>query len=72
MTFENWIDIFTLKESCDYDFEFRGLEYALKEIIKKYPDDDIYFTRFIFYLYNYKRWFINKKGRIRDENKNKE
>ena len=72
MTFENWIDIFTLKESCDYDFEFRGLEYALKEIIKKYPDDDIYFTRLIFYLYNYKRWFINKKGRIRDENKNKE
>ena len=72
MTFENWIDIFTLKESCDYDFEFRGLEYALKQIIKEYPDDDIYFTRLIFYLYNYKRWFINKKGRIRDENKNKE
>jgi len=72
MTFENWIDIFTLKESCDYDLEFRGLEYALKQIIKKNPDDDIYFTRLIFYLYNYKRWFINKKGRNRDENQNKE
>ena len=26
-------------------------------------NDDIYLSKFIFYLFNYKAWFKNKKGR---------
>ena len=34
-------------------------------------DDEVYFSNFIFYLYNYERWFYIKKGRNRKSNKNK-
>lgn len=34
------------------------------EILKNY-DDDIYFTKFVFYLFNYEDWFRNKSGRNR-------
>ena len=34
-------------------------------------DDEIYFSNFIFYLYNYERLFYIKKGRNRKSSKNK-
>ena len=34
-------------------------------------DDEVYFSNFIFYLYNYERWFYIKKGRNRKSSKNK-
>jgi len=61
MTFKDWSDIFTRKKKIEHDIEFEGLRLALEEIMKKNEDD--YLTRFVFYLYNYNRWFQNKKGR---------
>ena len=63
MTFNEWINIFTLKKNIQDDFEFIGLESILQKIIKDFKDDDAYLTRFVFYLYNYQRYFETKKGR---------
>ena len=65
MSFGEWIDIFTLKTQDKY-IKFKGLKDTLKEMKEKNEDDkefDKYFKRFIFYLFNYKLYFHNKKGR---------
>ena len=64
MHFGEWIDCFTYKNDFDDCFEFDGLQLALKNIAEK--NDENYFSKLILYLYNYKRWFINKRGRNRD------
>ena len=61
MTFDEWIDIFTFKKKVDDDLEFNGLQDVLEDLYDKV--DDEYFSRFIFYLFNYKNWFYNKKAR---------
>ena len=61
MTFDEWIDIFTFKEKVDDDLEFNGLQDVLMDLYDK--EDDEYFSRFIFYLFNYKNWFHYKKAR---------
>ena len=61
MTFDEWIDIFTFKKKVDNDFEFNGLHGCLESISNE--SDEEYYSRFVFYLYNYKNWFKNKKGR---------
>ena len=63
MTFGEWIDIFTFKNKMDNNIEFFGIHNILRKISETSNND--YFSRFIFYLFNYKRWFINKKGRSR-------
>ena len=63
MSFGEWIDYFTLKNELDKDFEFNELKSTLEKIAKN--NNEIYFSRLILYLYNYKRWFKNKKGRNR-------
>ena len=67
MTFEEWINIFTLKKNCDYYFEYNGLQSVLEKISG--IEENNYFSRFVFYLYNYKRWFLNKRGRSGKEKK---
>ena len=67
MTFEEWINIFTLKRNCDYYCEYNGLQSVLEKISG--IEENNYFSRFIFYLYNYKRWFLNKRGRSGKEKK---
>ena len=62
MNFNDWIYIFTRKKKIEHDIEFDGLRLALKEIINDNKEEDDYLTRFVFYLYNYKKWFQNKKG----------
>ena len=77
MTIKNWIELFTLKKSI---FEFDDLSIngreeieskipslldLFDEIYEKY-EDDIYFTKFVFYLYNYENWFESKRGRNRE------
>ena len=77
MTIKDWIELFTLKKSI---FEFDDLSingreeienkipswiYLFYEIYEKY-EDDIYFTKFVFYLYNYENWFESKRGRNRE------
>ena len=65
ISFEEWIDVFTKKRQ-DYNLEeFNGLQNSLEKVAKEYKDDDEYFTRFVFYLFNYQNWFYNKKGRER-------
>ena len=61
MTFDEWIDIFTFKKKVDDDLEFNGLQDVLEDLYDKV--DDEYFSRFIFYLFNYKNWLYNKKAR---------
>ena len=61
MKFGEWIDIFTFKKKIDNDFEFNGLHDCLESISNE--SDEEYYSRFVFYLYNYKNWFKNKKGR---------
>ena len=61
MNFGEWIDIFTYKKKVDNDFEFNGLRDCLESISN--DSDEEYYSRFVFYLYNYKNWFKNKKGR---------
>ena len=61
MTFDEWIDIFTFKKKVDDDLEFNGLQDVLEDLYDKV--DVEYFSRFIFYLFNYKNWFYNKKAR---------
>ena len=60
MTFGEWIDIFTLKRKLNDNLNFNGLRDALDKLSK---ENDEYFTRFIFYLFNYKNAFENKVGR---------
>ena len=69
MSFGDWIDVFTLKTNIENSTEFKGIEEALKDISDK--NDDEYFSRFIFYLFNYQNYFHNKKGRNPKTNKNK-
>ena len=61
MTFSQWIDVFTNKIENSFDFEFNGLQNVLNNLYNN--EDDEYFSRFIFYLFNYQNWFQNKKGR---------
>ena len=68
MNFGDWIDVFTLKTSIENVPEFDGLEEALNTIYKKNDKDsekkdEKYFSRFIFYLFNYQNYFRNRKGR---------
>ena len=68
MSIGDRIDVFTLKTNIENFFEFKGIEEALKDISDK--NDDEYFSRFIFYLFNYQNYFHNKKGRNPKANKN--
>ena len=67
MTFNEWIDIFTYKIENDYNKEYNLLQAALDKINQKNNNDKEYLLKFIFYLYNYKRWFESKKGRNTNE-----
>lgn len=63
MTFSDWIDIFTYKTKREYEFKFDGLIKVLEKIKEGFNEE--YFSRFIFYLFNYQSWFMNRKGRKR-------
>ena len=65
MKFGDWIDVFTFQKEINFNSKFNGIENILKSLYKNERDDYFsnYFSRFIFYLFNYKNWFQNKKGR---------
>ena len=69
MRFGDWIDVFTLKKKIEIEPKFKGLEKALKEISDK--NDEEYFSLSIFFLFNYKNYFQNKKGKRPKTNSNK-
>ena len=68
MTFGEWIDVFTFKNEINYYLEFNELQDVLIDLYNK--EDEEYFSRFIFYLFNYKNWFQNKKPRKPKKRKN--
>lgn len=73
LKFKEWIDIFTLKKNVkDFgasDMNANIIEQNMPKIIDLF--DEIikdegnmkYLSNFIFYLYNYESWFLNKRGR---------
>ena len=80
MTLRDWLDIFTLKKSVKQIIEkydcleqnidcekieksFPAIEQLLNEICDKNSGE--YFILYVFYLYNYERWFCIKHGRKR-------
>jgi hypothetical protein len=72
MTYNEWINIFLSKKSV-MDFglsekeceEFEGYLPKVNDLLEKIQEinDENYFSHFVFYLYNFERWFYNKKGR---------
>lgn len=80
LTLGEWIDIFTYKKELtffqnfdgekmkDFQGKFDMVEDLILEIYKKNYSHN-YLSYFISYVYNYKRWFIFKKGRNRVSNK---
>jgi hypothetical protein len=67
MTFGNWIDIFTYKTEWEHNIRFKGIKPFLEKIQKN--NDAQYFSKFIFYLFNYQKWFLHKKGRKQKKSK---
>ena len=65
MKLNDWIDgIFLFKENSENVDKFNGLESTLLYIKDlRYQNDKNYLKRFVFYLYNFRSWFQNKKGR---------
>ena len=68
MTFGEQIDIFTFKKEINYYLEFNELQDVLIDLYDK--ENEEYFSRFIFYLFNYKNGFQNKKPRKPKKRKN--
>ena len=81
LTFEDWMELFTYKKNINDIIEkYKGIDNINKKIIennivgvedllKNISDnnDENYFSIFTFLLYNYKRWFLIKKKRIKKE-----
>ena len=64
--FNDWIDnILLFKENTEEKDKFNGLKSILSHLIStlEFPEDNYYLTRFLFYLFNFRSWFENKKGR---------
>ena len=80
LTFGEWIDIFTYKRKLEsfenlnevnikeLEDKFVKVEKLINEIYQKNYNKN-YLSYFISYTFNYKRWFIMKKGRNRITNK---
>ena len=80
ITLADWLDIFTLKKTVrqiveKYDCFEENIDYAkikksfigIEQLLNKISDNNSeeYFTLFVFYIYNYERWFYIKHGRSR-------
>ena len=75
MTLREWLDLFTMKKNItefenispdkckEIETKLPKLEIILDDIMKKNNEGDNYLTHFILYLYNYERWFFNKRER---------
>jgi hypothetical protein len=68
MSFDKWIDIFTYKKHWIYNIEIKGIKSFLEKIQSE--TDSQYFSKVIFYLFNFQKWFLHKSGRQPKKNKN--
>ena len=82
LTFEEWLSLLTLKKSVEDIIEEKELyekdiniqkikkNLNVSEILGKMTtEDEFYFSKFIFLLYNYERWFTIKKPRNKKSKK---
>lgn len=82
LTLEQWYKYFTYQEEFEFLNNFNNKQKELNKnnsnnnIIKRADDllnkigekeDGNYFTKFTYLLYNYKKWFLELKGRKREE-----
>ena len=72
MSFNEWIDIFIHKKKNKDNFEFNGFISSLIKIKSNPEIKEDYLTRFIFYLYHYRKWFENRQDREKRKKKYKE
>ena len=66
LNLSDYQDLEKLKVNIDFESDNNNWFSVLLEK----NEDDFYFTKLVFYLYNYENWFINKKGRNRKKNLN--
>ena len=69
MSFNEWIDIFIHKKKNKDNFEFNGFISSLIKIKSNPEIKEDYLTRFIFYLYHYRKWFENRQDREKRKKK---
>jgi hypothetical protein len=70
MRFSIWIDIFTCRQKWENNIQFDKINNYLEKIQDE--NDSQYFSKFIFYLFNYQLWFLHKKGRKPKSNRKSE
>jgi hypothetical protein len=70
MRFSIWIDIFTCGQKWENNMRFDKINNYLEKIQDE--NDSEYFSKFIFYLFNYQLWFLHKKGRKPKSNRKSE
>ena len=73
LSFYDWINVFTFQS--DYNNDIFRCDFLKSELanLKDEYKEEIYFTRFIFYLFNYSSYINLIKGRNRiNDDKNKE
>ena len=70
LKFKEWIDIFTMKKENTI-VKIDGLHLLLNKILKTKEGyiDELYFVKFVYYLYNFENWFLYKKERTRKNEK---
>ena len=67
----DWLDLLTRKKNFEYLFNHYGIDetsinneiieesfVGINEVLSKFKENEKYFSRFVFYLYNYERWFF--------------
>ena len=75
LTFRNWLDLITGKKNFeDFAFYYEGNGFInfdlirnnfvdINQILENMEEDEKYLAKFVFYFYNYERWFTLKAGR---------
>ena len=76
LTFREWLDLLTGKRNFqdlssyykvngEINFDLIKKNFVgINQILNNFDENENYFARFIFYFYNYERWFYLKAGRI--------
>jgi hypothetical protein len=78
LTFKDWIELYTMKknvkdwqnlteESCRKIEEHLHKMNELEKVLKDNNNNSDYFSNFIFYLFNYERWFSIRRNRKRNK-----
>ena len=78
ITFRDWVELYTMKknvkdwqnlteESCRKIEEHLNNMNELEKVLKDNNNNSDYFSNFIFYLFNYERWFSIRRNRKRNK-----